>query len=127
MANFCTSYLAFDCFSTELGEEQFAAKVFSGDFAFYEYAACNWYKHLESRLKITQFEEIPKPIQKAFLILEERHKNQTTISSGLKPGQLCKSELSRILSEIQGFYSQTDTISADDSEQGELLVKVWAK
>ncbi|KUJ21501.1 uncharacterized protein LY89DRAFT_610110, partial [Mollisia scopiformis] len=48
MATLCTSYLTFDFLSPGLAGDLFAARVMNGDFAFQEYAACNWFKHLKS-------------------------------------------------------------------------------
>ena len=117
MATFCTSYLAFDCFSPGCPGDRFAASVLSGDLAFQEYAACNWFKHLESLLGTTNIETvIPKSLQKAILILQERQRIHSACSWEFESGRLCRADFSRVLSEIQQLYDQTDTILAEDSE-----------
>jgi hypothetical protein len=123
MANFCTSYLTFDCFNPGLAEDKFAARVLSGDLAFQEYAACNWYKHLESHFKATGIETVNlKSLQKAILILQERHGIQPACSSELESGRQCKADFGRVLSEVQQLYDQTDTILAEDSATRKTLV-----
>jgi hypothetical protein len=123
MAALCTSYLTFDCFCPGLAEDRFAARVLSGDLAFQEYAACNWFKHLESLFRTTNIETaIPKFLQKAILILQERHRVQSGCSSESESGRLCKANFSRVLGEIQQFYDQTDTILAEGSETRKTLV-----
>jgi hypothetical protein len=123
MATLCTSYLTFDCFSPGLAEDRFAARVLSGDLAFQEYAACNWFKHLEPLFTTTDLETpIPKPLQKAILILQERHMIQSAFSGELESDRLCKANFGRVLSEVKQLYDQTDTIIAENSETRKILV-----
>jgi N-glycosylase/DNA lyase len=117
MATFCTSYLTFDPFSPGCAEDTFAASVLSGDLAFQEYAACNWFKHLESLLRTTNIETvIPNSLQKAILILQERQRIQSACSWEFESGRLCRADFIRLSSEIQQLYDQTDTILAEDPE-----------
>lgn len=123
MATLCTSYLTFDCFNPELAEDLFAARVMSGDFAFQEYAACNWFKHLKSLFNNADVETpVPKSLQTAILILQERHKIQPACSSKVQSGQLCKTDVGQILSEVEQLYDQTDTLSADGSETRKITI-----
>ncbi|KAH8587440.1 hypothetical protein B0O99DRAFT_747604 [Bisporella sp. PMI_857] len=117
MTTLCASYLTFDCFSLGLAKDRFTARVLSGDLAFQEYAACNWLKHLECLFRTTDTETvIPRSLQKAILILQERHGIQSACSSGLQSSLLCKADFGRILIELQQLYDQIDTIIVEDSE-----------
>jgi len=108
-----------------LAEDIFSARVLNGDLAFQEYAASNWLKHLESLLRNSTDEtEIPKSLQNAFSVLQERHGIKLAYSSELRLGQLCKTEFGQVLTELQHIYDQTHSILAEDSETGHTLI-LW--
>ncbi|KAH7324015.1 ankyrin repeat-containing domain protein [Rhexocercosporidium sp. MPI-PUGE-AT-0058] len=116
IATLCTSYLTFDCFNPELAEDLFGARVKSGDFAFQEYAACNWFKHAKSIFNNADVENpVPEPLQTAILILQKRHKLQPASSSQFQSGQLRKADIGQLLSEVEQLYAQTGALSADGS------------
>ena len=123
MASFCTSYLTFECFSAELDEELFAARVLSGDFAFYEYAACNWFKHLETLFRTAEPEKLmPGPFQETFLTLCARYKVKPAYSTDSNIGRMCNEEFNRLLCEIHQLYSQTETLLTRNLEKGKTIM-----
>lgn len=123
MATICTCYLTFDCFDPELAEDIFSARVLNGDLAFQEYAACNWIKHLKSLFETSAKETvIPESVQKAILILQERHGIQLAHSSELRLGRMCQTDFEQVLTELQHIYDQTYSILAEDSETGNTLI-----
>jgi len=123
MATICTCYLAFDCFDPELAEGIFSARVLNGDLAFQEYAACNWLKHLESLLRNNNNETvIPKSLQNAVLVLQERHRIPSEPSSELRLGRQYEVDFDQLLNELQHLYGQTHSILAEDSETGNALI-----
>ncbi|KAH6670655.1 hypothetical protein B0J14DRAFT_100518 [Halenospora varia] len=128
MATLCTTYLTFDCFSPGLAEDGFAARVLSGDLAFQEYAACNWFKHLESHFRTTDDKTtIPKSLQRAILILQKRHGIQSAYSLELELGRLCKADIDCSLSEVKKLNDQTVTILAEDPEMQESIPYLLAQ
>jgi len=123
MASFSTSYLTFECFSTELDDELFAGRVLSGNFAFYEYAACNWFKHLETLFKKAEPKKLmPGPFQETFLTLCARYKVKPAYSTDSKISRMCKEEFDRLLYEIHQLYSQTETLLTQDLEKGKTIM-----
>ena len=46
LTDLCLTYLTFDCLKFDLGDDEVRQSIINGDYAFLEYAANNWLKHL---------------------------------------------------------------------------------
>ncbi|TVY90811.1 Ankyrin [Lachnellula willkommii] len=47
MAKLCVTYLAFHCFDPNISDSEIQEYTETGDYAFQEYATCNWIHHME--------------------------------------------------------------------------------
>ncbi|KAL2066161.1 hypothetical protein VTL71DRAFT_2232 [Oculimacula yallundae] len=121
MATLCTSYLTFDCFLPELADDLFVDRVMSGDFAFQEYAACNWFKHLRFFFTNANVQTIVSTsLQTSFSALRERQNIQTV--SKLTSGQLGKTNIDPMLREVEELYDQTITLKSDSSDSHDQML-----
>jgi hypothetical protein len=48
MAEICTTYLTLDCFTKISSDKELATAAQRGDYAFQDYAVCNWYYHVQA-------------------------------------------------------------------------------
>ena len=115
MATICTLYLTFNCFSPSILDDKLLECVLRGDFAFQEYAVCNWLHHLKYFL---QGAEIDTPasssLRMAFMVLNDRHKDQPASLS--QSDVLSEMDLSNMLNKLLVLYDDNCTILTEDSD-----------
>jgi hypothetical protein len=115
MATLCTSYLTFNYFYPSMSDDELLECVHRGDFAFQEYAVCNWLHHLDYILQDKTFKPLSSsPLWMAFIVLNNRHEDQ--VISVSQSDQLSNMDLSNILKKLRVLYDTTYTLSSEDRD-----------
>jgi hypothetical protein len=124
MATLCTSYLTFDCFYPNMSDDELLECVQRGDFAFQEYAICNWLHHLNSILQDKKFKPLSSsPLWMALTVLNNRHEDH--VISVSQSDQLSKMDLSDILKKLLALYDTKFTLSSEDQDSRKTTFFRW--
>src|SRR2546430_1087369 len=123
MAKLCMSYLTFDCFNPKLSDMDLLEHIKKGDYAFQEYAACNWIHHVESLKENWGVLQTPDCIfvYDACSVLHERdkqaeHPEMPPSSSLTKPGY---EGIQEAIIHLRAAYDKLDSVSEKEPNECE--------
>lgn len=120
MAQLCTTYLTLDCFTKISCDKELVTAAQRGDYAFQDYAVCNWYYHVQAlkdsdNNNLVNMEDLFLPVREVLTLhyqklevisnlIHDQNQNGESISLGWP----ALTELSRACSELESIDESSE-------------------
>jgi len=120
MAQLCTTYLTLDCFTKISCDRELVTAAERGDYAFQDYAVCNWYHHVQDlkdsdNSSLVNMEDLFLLVREVLTLhyqklevisnlIQDQNQNRESISLGWA----AMTELSRACSELESIDESSE-------------------